>query len=64
MDKFDGKKFEKDLKKNVGKLADKANAAAGRENTPEAQARAFKREMKRGGVDINEKELRKKFRGK
>lgn len=64
MDKFDGKKFEKDLKKKVEKLADKANAAASREKTPEAQARAFKREMKRGGIDIDEKELRKKYRGK
>lgn len=64
MDKFDGKKFEKELKKKVDKLADKANAAAAREKTPETQARAFKREMKRGGIDIDEKELRKKFRGK
>lgn len=62
MDKNSLAKFEKQMQKNLDKTAERANKAATKASTPETQAWAFAREMKRDGISVNEADLRKHFR--
>ena len=65
--KFDKKGFaelEKQIGKQLKKAEEEANKAAARESTPEGKARAFARVLREHGVEnVNEAELRRKFRG-
>lgn len=55
------RKLERQLQRNLDAASEKANRAASREETPALKARAFAREMKRANVEMDERELRKRF---
>ncbi len=63
--KFDKKglaDLEKRIQQPLKKAEVEANAAAARESTPAAKARAFTRVLRKHGVEnVNEAEIRKKF---
>lgn len=61
MDKNSIRKFEKDLQKKIDKATERANRAAARRSTPDQKARAFRSEMKKDGVEMDLKDLRKRF---
>lgn len=64
--KFDMSGFrdlEKELEKDFAEYSAEANKAADRESSPEGKARAYARVMKRHGIDLNVRELTKKFKG-
>lgn len=59
--KKDQRKLEKVLKKDLEKTERRANEAASKYDDPEKQARAFADELRKDGVDIDMKEIKKKF---
>lgn len=55
------KKLEREVEREVQKANDRANKAAARQSTTTSQARAYVTEMRKAGIDVDEKELRKQF---
>ncbi|MCT1801799.1 hypothetical protein M3B51_03180 [Kocuria carniphila] len=59
---FNSKKLEKQLEKDFKKIELEANKAAARENTPQSQARAFVKVLKKNGIEgVSEAEMRKHY---
>lgn len=56
------KKLEKQIESKLDAASQKANAAAARETTLDAQVNAYAREMKKAGVDIDKRELKKRLK--
>ncbi len=62
-DKQGMKKLEEQIQRNLDAASKKANAAASRYTTLDGQVDAYAREMKKAGVDIDKRELKKRLQG-
>lgn len=55
------RKLERDTEKTVKKVSDRANRAAAKQSTPKRQVRAYANELRKAGIEVDEKALRKQL---
>lgn len=55
------RKLERQVQRNLEPIEAEANKAAAKESTPANKAHAYARVLKRHGIDVDERELTKKF---
>lgn len=55
------KKLGREVERSAQKANDRANKAAARQSTTSGQVRAYAAEMKKAGIKVDEKELRKQL---